>query len=310
LTIDEEYFERLRRYEDPGAGIAEEFLPDALGPRGGVAIVSTPLGERREPGWVLCSALAKERSFLRRLEALLARTLAAAGYPAIRIRGGSDDPDRVERELDVGARIAEAEEAVDALRSRTGVTEVGAAGALAGGLVAALVADRRELPYLAAVDPVVRGRQFVRDALRRQSASALVKGEGADAPAPAGRALEQLEEQGWTTVRGFRLTREAHEQLAGLNLLEQLSRFKGGALLVHVTRGGVPPRGLVELGDHLRGLGAKVDIQTVQDALVFPFGESYLRNVGYVRRDTRIDLDRALAGALVGWLGHETADEP
>jgi hypothetical protein len=305
LTIDEEYFERLRRYEDPAAGIAEEFLPHALDPGGGIAIVSTPLGEQREPGWVLCSALAKERSFLRRLEALLARTLAASGYPVIRIRGGSDSPDGIGRELDVGARIAEAEAAVDALRSRTGATEVGAAGALAGGLVAALVADRRELPYLAAVDPVVRGRQFVRDALRRQSASALVKGEGADAPAPTGRALKQLEEQGWTTVRGFRLTRDAHEQLAGLDLLEQVTRFRGAALLVHVTRGGTPPRGLVELGEHLRGLGASVDVQTVEDALVFPFGESYLRNVGYVRTDTRIDLDRALAGTLVGWLGQQ-----
>jgi hypothetical protein len=46
-------------------------------------------------------------------------------------------------------------------------------------------------------------------------------------------------------------------------------------------------------------------VQTVEDALVFPFGESYLRNVGYVRTDTRIDLDRALAGTLVGWLGQQ-----
>jgi hypothetical protein len=309
LTIDDEYFRRLRRYEDPASGIAEEFLPAAVGPGGAVPILSTPLGEQREPGWVLCSALTKERSFLRRLEALVARTLAAAGYPVIRVRGGTDGAGGPGRELDVAARIAEAEEAAAALRAQTQVTEVGTAGALAGGLVAALVADRLELPYLAAVDPVVRGRQFVRDALRRQSASALVKGEGADAPAPAGRALEQLEEQGWTTVRGFRLTREAHEQLTGLDLLEQLTRFSGAALLVHVTRGGTPPRGLVELGEHLRGLGAAVDVQTVEDALVFPFGESYLRNVGYVRTDTRIELDRALAGTLVAWLGQQ-AGEP
>jgi hypothetical protein len=305
LTIDHDYFDRLRRYEDTGSGIAEEFLPDALGPGGGTAILSTPLGECRAPGWVLCSALAKERSFLRRLEALVARTLAAAGFPAIRIRGGAEDPDRTTRELDVGARIAEADAAVAALRSRTGVADVGTAGALAGGLVAAVVADRLELPYLAAVDPVVRGRQFVRDALRRQSASALVKAETADRPAPARRALEELEEQGWTTIRGFRLTREANEQLQGLDLLQELQRFRGSALLVHVTRGGDPPRSLVELGDHLRALGATVELQAVEDALVFPFGESYLRNVGYVRRDTRIELDRALADTLVSWLRHE-----
>lgn len=302
MTTDEHYFDRLRRYEDPATGIAEEFLPEPVGPGGAVAILSAPLGACRSPGWVICSALAKERSFLRRLESLVARTLAAAGYPAIRVRGGSESADRARRELDVDARIDEAQEAVELLRSKTALADVGTAGALAGGLVAGLVADRLDLTHFAAVDPVVRGRQFVRDALRRQTVSALTRGETGDRPPPARRAQEELDEQGWTTIRGFRLTREAQARLSRLDLLEDMRRFRGRALLLDVTRGGELPRTLVELGDHLRGLGATVDVQAVEDALVFPFGESYLRNVGYVRRDTRIELDRKLAETLVAWL--------
>ncbi|HEY7693153.1 MAG TPA: hypothetical protein VH816_12505 [Gaiellaceae bacterium] len=303
---DEEYLERLRRYEDPAEGISEEFLPVSLGPRAAHAILSRPLGESRAVGWVVCAALAKERSFVRRLEAVVARSLASNGFPALRLRGGSDDADGTAREISFGARLAEAEDAVELLRSETGTTAIGTVGALAGGTAAALVADRLELPMLALLEPVVRGKQYLRDLLRMQALSALVKPE-AEGTAPTQRSLDELRTRGWTTIRGFRLTQEVYDEIAAADLVEDVKRFRGASLIVNVSRSGQPSAPLLKLRDRLEELGGRAELRTVQDPLVVAFGENYLRDVSYVRRDTRIELDRKLADVFVGWLAEEPA---
>jgi hypothetical protein len=307
MGTDEEHFRRLRRYEDPAEGISEEFLAVSLGPHGAQAIFSRPLGENRPVGWVVCAALAKERSFVRRLEAVVARTLAANGFPVLRVRGGSED-DAGSRTISLGARLAEAEAAVDVLASETGVTAIGTAGVLAGATVAALVADRRELPLLALLEPVVRGKQYLRDLLRMQALSALVK-PGADAAAPTQRSLDELRTRGFVTIRGFRLTQEAYDEIAAVDLVEDVKRVHGASLLVGVSRSGEPSASLVKLRDHLAALGGRIELRGIQDPLVVAFGENYLRNVSYVRLDTRIELDRKLADAFVTWLGREPTVE-
>jgi hypothetical protein len=302
MTAKYDYLHRLRRYEDAATGISEEFLSGGLGPGQAFGILSRPLTECRSPGWVICSALGKERSFLRRLEALLARRLASTGFPVVRVRGGCEDPQGPTRELSLAARRAEATDAIAALRSETGPTDIGVAGVLGGGTAAALVAEELDLPFLALVAPVVRGRQFLRDALRMQSLSALVGDGTAGGVVPGRKASEELEEQGWTTIRGFRLTRDDRDELESVDLLDRMRRFRGASLVLDITPTGDPHPSAAKLRDHLAGLGARATLRVLEDPLVVPFGESYLRDVSALRRDTRLELDRKLADACVEWL--------
>src|SRR5438270_218744 len=102
VTIEHAVLSGLRRYEDVDAGISEEFLPDACPLTGAEAIVARPLEDAATTAWVICPSLGKERAYLRRLESLAARSLAAAGFPALRIRGVVEPAFAETRELDLG----------------------------------------------------------------------------------------------------------------------------------------------------------------------------------------------------------------
>jgi hypothetical protein len=164
-------------------------------------------------------------------------------------------------------------------------------------MVAALTADRRELCALALIEPVVKGRQYLREALRMQSLSDLVAG-GAVAPA---QARTRLAEAGNTTIRGFELRQETYDEIAAVDL-ENLTGFRGRSLLVAVAASGEPSSSLRRLYEGLLERDLESTLQVVPDPLVVPFGESYLRDVGNVRRDTRLELDRRLAATVIEWL--------
>jgi hypothetical protein len=299
-TIDHDYLSELRRYESPNTGISEEFLPPSLGPGRAWGVLSLPLTECRSLGWVICPSLGKERSFLRRLEALVARRLATEGYPVLRIRGGCDVGVPPRREVNLSTRLAEVAETVETLSLRTGVTEIAALGVLSGGIVAALTADRLDLSALALIEPVIKGRQYLREALRMESLSDLVAGGAGGALVPA-QARMQLAEAGYTTIRGFELRREAHDDIAAVDL-EDITGFRGRSLLVAVSSSGEPSSLLRRFHDRCLQREVKSTLEVVRDPLVVPFGESYLRDVGLVRRDTRLELDRKLAEAVTEWL--------
>jgi hypothetical protein len=304
--IDYDYLTRLRRYEHPESGISEEFLPLPTGPGSALGILSLPLTRARAHGWVICPALGKERSFLRRLEALIARRLAAEGFPVLRIRGGTDAGSPPRREIDLASRLDEASHAVETLSAHTGTAVIGTLGALGGGMVAALTADRRDLHALVLIDPVIRGRQYVRDALRMQTLSELAGG-GEGGAAVGTRARAELAESGATVIRGFELSRQAHDDIAAVDL-EELDGFGGRSLLVGVSRSGEPSSSLRRLHDRWVQRGVESTLQGVADPLVVPFGDSYLRDVGLVRRDTRLALDRSLAALVLEWLRGSTPD--
>jgi hypothetical protein len=296
---DYAYLDGLRRYEDPSTGISEEFVPPSLGPGGAWGVLSLPLGRQRALGWVICSSLGKERSFLRRLEAVVARRLAEAGFPVLRLRGGSDNGSPPRREISLGARLAEAEGAVAVLADRTHVPGVAAFGALGGGLVAMLTANRLRLSALAVVEPVVKGRRYMREALRMEALSDLVAG-GEGGAGVAGQAHAELADAGHTTIRGFVLRREDHDEISAADL-ETATEFAGKLLVVGVSPTAEPSPSLQRLHESCAARGVDSTLRILQDPLVVPFGESYLRDVGTVRRDTRLELDRAIAGTIVDW---------
>jgi hypothetical protein len=284
----------LRRYEDPDSGLFEEFAEGRLGPGRAFALLAGPLAGRRALAWAICPTIGPEQGNLRRLEALVARRLAGAGFEVARVR-----PDVHPRhgEISLPTRLAELEEAVDLLRSR-GAGSVGLIGTLFGGTVAALAAERVEVAGLALVEPVVRGRQYARGLLRREAVATLMADdEEGDAEGPK----HELAATGRVSIRGLQLSQDAYDAVAAVDLTADLRTFAGSSLLVGVSPSGEPPPGLGKLRDHLAGLGGDVTVAGLADPLYAPLGEYYYREAGLLRLDTRLQLDGKVAHTVAGW---------
>ena len=310
MPIDLERLIRLRRYEDPGAGIFEEFLEPRLGTGRALALLSAPLGEPRDLGWVISPSVGPEHGNLRRLETLLARGLASAGFPTLRIRPDLHPVHGAIGEIDVSARIAEVNEAVTILSEESGVRAVGLLGVLFGGTVAALTAERLGAPGLALIEPVSRGKRYIRETIRRQAiaelmASVDVAADGAspetDEPELAQGPLEELATQGNTSIRGLRLSQSEYDRISEIDLARDIRTFRGSSVLIGISPSGSVPTGLGKLHAQLEVLGGHVTLEMLQDPLPAPFGEYYYRNAGPVRIDTRLELDRRLTEVTTAW---------
>ena len=318
MPIDFERLRRERRYEDPAAGISEEFLERRLGPGGGaLAVLSAPLADAVPLGWVISPG--PDHGNLRRLETLFAGHLAAAGFPTLRIRPDVHPVNGPVSEVDLSIRLAEAEDAISALTEASGVRTIGLVGALSGGMVAAMVAERLGLPELALIEPVSRGKRYIRETVRRQAIAELIesadgaaKSDAAESEPPesAQRPLEELAAAGETLVRGLRLTSTEYDRIAAVDLARDMRAFSGRSLLVGISPSGSVSTELDRLRAHLEELGGDVTFEMLEDPLPAPFGEYPFRNAGLDRIDTRLELDRRLAGVVTKWACGSLEAEP
>jgi hypothetical protein len=317
MPIDLERLRRQRRYEDPVVGISEEFLENRLGPGGALGLLSAPLAESAPLGWVISPG--PDQGNLRRLETLLAGKLAASGFPTLRIRPDLHPVNGPVCEIDLTTRLAEAEEAVSTLTEVSSVRSVGLVGALSGGMVAAMVADRLGSPELALIDPVSRGKRYVRETIRRQAIADLIasaddaaNGNAAESEAPesAQRPLEELAAGGETWVRGLRLTSTEYERIAAVDLVRDMRVFSGRSLVIGISASGLTSTELHKLRAHLEALGGDVTFEMLEDPLPAPFGEYPFRNAGPIRIDTRLELDQRLARVTADWAGGSLEAQP
>jgi pimeloyl-ACP methyl ester carboxylesterase len=295
MQVEGHMLAQLRRYEDAEAGIYEEFAEPRLGPGGAFALLAGPLGQAQATGWVVCPTVGPEHGNLRRLEALVARELAAAGFPTLRIR---PDADPLHREIDPARRLEEVAAAVELLRTETSVTDVGTLGVLFGGTLAALAAERLGLAALALIQPATRGRQYARELLRREAVAQLM---GAEDESPATGPMQELTTAGHAWIRGVGLTQEAFDAISEIKLVDDLTAFRGRSLLIDISPSGEVTTGIQKLADRLRQLDGDVTVEQLADPLYAPLGDYYYRDAGLLRIDTRLELDRRVATAIAAW---------
>jgi hypothetical protein len=160
-----------------------------------------------------------------------------------------------------------------------GVERVGLAGSRFGATVAALVADASGSTDLLMFHPIVNGRKYATELLRSRvllemlgddpSASTTVEGLRAD-----------LASDGLVNVKGWRLYGEVYEELCGVDLLAQLERFSGRALVVQVSRGTSPQSSLSRLVARLEKLGARAEFEVLTHPSAPNFGYEHFRPVG------------------------------
>lgn len=291
----DDWIEAYRGYVDHAAGLAETYVEVPAIPSAHV-LLTTPVEAKVKGAFVICPAFGHEHGNIRRLESRIARRLARAGFATIRLR-----PDGGVAAVDLEMRLTEADSAIDVLAARAQM-EVGTIGILTGGMVAALVAGHRGLEATMLIEPVTSGRQWLREALRRQAVAQLWAAQDAqDGPAIGDASLRELQTRGETTIRGLRLTQAQHDAIASTSLSSVLTGYRGRTAIVAVSGGANVSPGLRKLHDQLVQAGGTATLVTVPEPPQAPFGDYHYVNVGPVRVDTRIALDAYLAELVSSW---------
>ena len=316
MGVNVDMLTRYKGYEDPSAGITEEFLQPRLGLGRTVAILARPLGSPRPVGFVICHSFAMEQIHLTRFDAFMARTLAAAGFPVLRFHGqGYGDSERDMSDIGLSSHLAEGTDAVALMAAQDDVHEVGIMGARLGGMVAALVADAQNLPYLALWDPVVAGAQYMRDFLRSQLVHKMVQdaaqaglgrasdeSPGSEHGSGIGDPRRQLETVGRADIKGFPLTRQAFDDLSAVNLAKDIQRFRGKSLVLALSRAERMSPSLTKLETRLQELGGECTAQVVIDKSASQFGQHHHSNLpGGIKVDLQFELTRMLGELTAAW---------
>jgi pimeloyl-ACP methyl ester carboxylesterase len=303
MPTDEVLLERHRRFLDQRAGIQEQFLQPKLGPGHTVGVLSRPIGPQLPIGWVICHSYGIEQVNTHRLEVVAARAMARAGFPVLRfhVQGYGDSQLRGQA-VDVSWHLEGGADAVELVRRLEGVTAVGVLGVRFGAMVAAMLAERTELPIMALWQPFTSGAQFLEEFLQTAFFEQMFDQLSQESRSAAGLA-EHLDAQGWKDLNGFRFTRQAYEAISAMDLTRDVTGFRGSALVIGLSRSGAMPRQAAELAAHLRGLGAACDERTIRDNSAPMLGQHHFMKIGdgEVERDIFFQAFQAIAESTVRW---------
>lgn len=282
----------LASIDETATGVRERAFTPVLGGERALAVAAEPLGRAARAAFVLCRSPGPEQGNLRRLEAVVARALAAAGFVALRVRGPLDPGVDGETALDLDRADREAADVVGLVRTEYGLDKVGTMGGRLGGTIAIRAAARLGLPLVAAWNPVVVGARYLRDLALMEGASRLLAGG-----VPARKR---------STVRGIRVSDSMRAALEELDLREEAAAFRGHALVARVGAR-VQNAALTELAERLAVNATPTSI-LVGEKLRVPFGESYVRAAAFAGKvDTQRTLDTSIAEATVAWADEVTA---
>jgi alpha/beta superfamily hydrolase len=304
VPVDRALIERHRGYEDPRAGIAETFVQPVVGGARTVGVVSSPLADAKPLGFVVCPSFGPEHTQLNGLEVVVARELAAAGFPVLRYQSqGYADSEGPRDAIDPDTHLADARSAVEVLAERLGGSPVVPVGGLFGGTIAALTAQTLELPAVAMWEPAIDGLRYAERLLRNLAIQEMAAARNQDRPGPPLTALREQLSAGSLDAQGFTLTSRAYDRLAETSLLRDLATSDRACLVVSVSRSGRPSNAMSTLAEHLGSIGWSTTLRTVTDKLVRPLGT--YRFVGFDdragRRDTQFALNEAIAAETVAW---------
>jgi pimeloyl-ACP methyl ester carboxylesterase len=302
VSLNAGLLSRHSRYEDAVGGFSEEFVQLVVGGARTVGVLARPLGSSLPVGWVICHSFGIEQINLNRLDVVVSRAMATAGFPVLRYHSqGYGESGRRGEPVTMEDHLDGAQDAVAWMSKQRGVEQMGVLGARFGGLVAALTADRSDLPLMGVWQPVVTGTAFVRDYVQKELFARMSQGKH---PASgSSRITAHLEEQGWSDLNGFVLTGSTFDALTAIDLCQAVSRFAGDALVVSITQGRRLSRDAERLATHLRSIGARCHVDTLADRESAMFGQHQYQKLpdGRGERDRFFDLYRQVAGATARW---------
>jgi hypothetical protein len=327
-VIDAHRLLRLATRTDARLGIRESFVRLPVGRASIVGVLAEPIGPAHEVGWVLCHSFGIEQMHLSTMETRIARAVAAAGSPTLRLHGyGYGDSDGAMRDVTLETHVGDIRAGAGALAARG--LRVGLIGMRFGAAVAARVAARSDVGDLVLIDPILTGGRFLRDLLRSKVIADMTGesredwiGPAADADrtppvvrdGPAangggGATLGALRSQGWIDVRGFQLSLRAHEQIQRLELERDLAGSDAGVLLVWLCPSTPLSAAKRELGERLERK-AGVEVRTIVDAGAADIGGYHYRfqdDLRAAKVDSQLGLTRQVGALVASWTAARAA---
>lgn len=312
MPVDEALLDAHSSFRDPLVGISEEFVRFKAGPRGTLGVLSRPLGQGKPLAWVICHSFGGEQVELHMTDVAMARALASRGYPTLRFHcQGYGDSDDVSTPPGPSTQLRDTVDAVGQLRLLTGATDVGLAGSRFGATIAALVAPRVQASHLVMAQPVVSGSKYVTELLRSRVITAMFVDNRPAAVERVEDLRTALETEGMLNVKGWRLYREVHDELRGVDLLKQAEPFAGRALIVQVSRSSTPQGSLTRVAESLGRRGADVRLEVLVHAAAPNFGFEHFRPVEKeVLGDVLDGVNQGLIDLMSGWLDQSPSTAP
>jgi hypothetical protein len=304
VGVDVKLLEDHRSFTDARLGVSERFVDLNLASGRTLGVLARPLGPERPVGWVVCHSFGTEQTDLQMTEVAAARRIAAGGFPVLRFHcQGYGDSEDLATPPSVASQVRDCTETVRRMPELAGVPHVGVLGARVGAMIAAITADRERLPYLVMVAPVVDGARYMREQVRSRVIAETVK-RSAD---PTGSAnadpRRTLEAGGMVSIKGWPLHGAVYRETSQLNLSSELRSFAGAAVVVQVTRNPSLDGRLGALGDRLRELGAKVEIEVVTDTAAPHFGYEHFQSPDQeVLADSLAAVNAKVAASVTEWV--------
>jgi len=216
---------------------------------------------------VISHAIGTEHMLTQRIEALGARALASAGFPAFRYNArahgdSAGDP----RDLTLTDLVDDACAAADMARELSGAAHVVWVGLRFGCLVAAEAICRRDDAYAAALwEPLHRGTDYFRSLMRATFFTHVAKGRR-----PKGTVddmLEQLGRNGEFPVVGGYVYRALYSSASGADLKRSLQNWDRSTLIAQVQRRRTlsGDNELLRSAIDKRGTGKKVSVALISE---------------------------------------------
>lgn len=211
--------------------------------------------EVHEPAWgmVICDPFAEEKKCAHRALVEAARAFCAADVSCLRFdyRGTGDSPGEF---VDAGPEqwLEDIRAAVAWARAEMGLEALGLLGLRLGATMAAQLAA--EVDFLVLWEPVLDGRQFMAQNLRRSQIKAMLT-TGDEAEAAQVREAHTAETFDFD---GYRISATTREQIEGLSLKSDVPSGGGPALVLQLTSREQPGDDYVRLAEELGGTAGAV----------------------------------------------------
>lgn len=201
-------------------------------------------------GLIFCSPFAEEKKCAHRVMVEAARTFCHADIGSVRFdyRGTGDSPgDFADATPDAWAEDITAAAAY--LRECMGVSTVGLLGLRLGGSLALQAAEEADADFLILWEPVLNGKQYLAQNLRRSMIKAMLTDEE---KFDAGQ-VRATRQQGLFDFDGYLISAEMRRQLEAIDLLASARAFNGPSLIVNIGTREQPAEPYVALAEILGG---------------------------------------------------------
>jgi alpha/beta superfamily hydrolase len=174
-------------------------------------------------GVVVCHPYGEEKQLSYPVLVRFARLLARAGFPVLRFDScGYGDSEGVLEDATVETQIADTLVAARLARERLKVDGIVFLGLRLGTSIAARAAERLTAAGLILWCPIVNGRQYVDEMLRKKVFAEIL----AKRRISRQEVLEELAREGRVEIEGNFLTRQMSEEIGTIDLMAEVSTFR------------------------------------------------------------------------------------